>query len=490
MARKSFVFLTMGLVIFILCSISSADVPGMINYQGKLTTSGGALVNDTVEMTFSIYPDTTGSLADWTETQAQVEVKDGIFNVLLGSVVSIPASVFGGSIKYLGVKVGTDPEMTPLKPMVSVPYAYRAGTADGGGGGGGWVDDGTVVRLETSTDYVGIGTTTPAEKLDVSGNMKASGTITSGNSINIDGVNDKITASSGTISFDNENIATTGKATIGPGHTNTGTDAFVAGYGSDVTGDYSTVGGGFSNTASILAATVGGGGENTSSGGYSTVGGGHGNTASQSNATVAGGKENSASNGYSFVGGGLADTASGYASTIAGGGGNSAVGFFATVGGGVLNEAGDWFSTVAGGDTNTASGTSSTVAGGSKNAAIGSYSTIPGGRLNNADGDYSFAAGRRAKANHDGAFVWADTTVADFASTGNNQFLVRASGGVGIGTTSPQGALDVNSTTGAFIVPRMTTTQRDALTAVNGMIIYNTTTNQFNFYENGAWVTK
>jgi len=61
---------------------------------------------------------------------------------------------------------------------------------------------------------------------------------------------------------------------------------------------------------------------------------------------------------------------------------------------------------------------------------------------------------------------------------------------VGIGTSSPQGALDVVSTTGALIVPRMTTAQRDALTAINGMIIYNTSTNQFNFYENGAWVTK
>jgi hypothetical protein len=35
-----------------------------------------------------------------------------------------------------------------------------------------------------------------------------------------------------------------------------------------------------------------------------------------------------------------------------------------------------------------------------------------------------------------------------------------------------------------------TTAERDAMTAVNGMIIYNTTTNAFNFYENGSWVTK
>ena len=67
---------------------------------------------------------------------------------------------------------------------------------------------------------------------------------------------------------------------------------------------------------------------------------------------------------------------------------------------------------------------------------------------------------------------------------------ITSSGKVGIGTTAPQGALDVVSTSGAFIVPRMTTAQRDALTAVNGMIIYNTSTNQFNFRENGAWVLK
>lgn len=41
-----------------------------------------------------------------------------------------------------------------------------------------------------------------------------------------------------------------------------------------------------------------------------------------------------------------------------------------------------------------------------------------------------------------------------------------------------------------FRAPNMTTTERNALTAENGMIIYNTTTNQFEFYENGAWVTK
>lgn len=75
-------------------------------------------------------------------------------------------------------------------------------------------------------------------------------------------------------------------------------------------------------------------------------------------------------------------------------------------------------------------------------------------------------------------------------AAGNSIFYIKGDGNVGIGTANPQGALDVSSTIGAFIVPRMTTAQRDALTPVNGMIIYNTSTNQFNFRENGAWVLK
>lgn len=42
---------------------------------------------------------------------------------------------------------------------------------------------------------------------------------------------------------------------------------------------------------------------------------------------------------------------------------------------------------------------------------------------------------------------------------------------------------------GAFelLLGNMTTTERNALTAANGMIIYNTTDNKFQGYENGAW---
>jgi hypothetical protein len=79
--------------------------------------------------------------------------------------------------------------------------------------------------------------------------------------------------------------------------------------------------------------------------------------------------------------------------------------------------------------------------------------------------------------------------IASFENLTTTVLRVGIDGRVSIGTASPatSAALDITSTTGALIVPRMTTTQRDALTAVNGMIIYNTTTTTMQGYINGAW---
>jgi len=61
---------------------------------------------------------------------------------------------------------------------------------------------------------------------------------------------------------------------------------------------------------------------------------------------------------------------------------------------------------------------------------------VPGGNRNVTIGAYSLAAGCRAKANHAGCFVWADSTNSDFISSANNQFNVRASGGTRIYSNS------------------------------------------------------
>ncbi len=88
-----------------------------------------------------------------------------------------------------------------------------------------------------------------------------------------------------------------------------------------------------------------------------------------------------------------------------------------------------------------------------------------------------------------GIFVISDDGT-DSGGVSTTRVIVDDNGHMSLGDTLPvtDAALDIKSTTAAFMPPRMTTTQRDALTASNGMMIYNTTTNQFEGYENSAWV--
>jgi hypothetical protein len=120
--------------------------------------------------------------------------------------------------------------------------------------------------------------------------------------------------------------------------------------------------------------------------------------------------------------------------TISGGLGNTVSGARACVGGGTGNRADGLGATVGGGSNNEATQSHATISGGLENSASGLAASVVGGEKNTAEGDFAQAAGRRAKALHTGAFVWADATDDDFTSTGNNQFLIRAAGGVGIGT--------------------------------------------------------
>jgi hypothetical protein len=108
---------------------------------------------------------------------------------------------------------------------------------------------------------------------------------------------------------------------------------------------------------------------------------------------------------------------------------NTVGGDHATVGGGRVNTANGSGATIGGGVNNTTGGSNATVSGGINNEASGLASSVPGGDRNTATGDYSLAAGQQAKAEHNGAFVWADSIGADFVSSGSNQFLVRATGG-------------------------------------------------------------
>jgi hypothetical protein len=158
------------------------------------------------------------------------------------------------------------------------------------------------------------------------------------------------------------------------------------------------------------------------------------NTASGGDSVVGGGYGNEAVGNFAAVGGGELNSAIGVRSAIGGGRGNSTSASATTVGGGLNNSAGGAESTVAGGYFNSSGGPGSAVGGGRFNAAAGVNSTVAGGFDNAAAGDYSFAAGRRAKAMHTGAFVWADGNDFDFSSVSPNTFRVRATNGMRVVT--------------------------------------------------------
>jgi hypothetical protein len=205
-----------------------------------------------------------------------------------------------------------------------------------------------------------------------------------------------------------------------------------------------TVAGGSNNVASGISAAIGGGEANVASGNYSWVGGGLTNRASTNFSGVAAGLANVASGVGAFVGGGTNNVADNLGTVIAGGFSNRATNYAAVVSGGNDNAAGRNYATVSGGNGNRALGIGGTVVGGIANTVTNHYATVAGGLLNVAGGFYSFAAGNHAQALHDGSFVWGDgSTSADIASTQPNQFVIRASGGVGIGAAPVDSALDV-----------------------------------------------
>lgn len=118
-------------LIFIFAAKLFAQVPQLINYQGRLD-SAGVPINGTKDLTFSIYGDTAAlTAASWTETQTNVQVVNGVFNVLLGSTTTLPSSLFtSAGERYIGVKVGSAAELKPRFKITSVAYAMRAASAD------------------------------------------------------------------------------------------------------------------------------------------------------------------------------------------------------------------------------------------------------------------------------------------------------------------------------------------------------------------------
>lgn len=120
-SRTFIMFVTLFGLLFSLTIRSEAQVPKNLNYQGYLTDTDGEPIRGDVQMTFGLYETAMGGTPVWQETQT-VQCQEGYYNVIFGksgNLVILP----GPRQYYLGVQVGTEPEMTPRHVVTSVMSA-------------------------------------------------------------------------------------------------------------------------------------------------------------------------------------------------------------------------------------------------------------------------------------------------------------------------------------------------------------------------------
>ncbi len=437
--------------------LRAAPLGTAFTYQGRLVKDGTP-VTDTCAFTFGLLDDAVGGAHQGTSplNLPGVAVADGLFKVDL----DFGNNAINGEARWLEIFVQCTGDNNPIVllprvPLHPVPYALAL--------------PGMRTPQTAMTPNVIGGTSFNSASTGVVGATIAGGGF---HGLVPDEGGGQVLVADEHFVFDNFGMVGGGSNNMVG--TNDGMDfdqfgTVSGGYGNSAAGFASAVGGGYGNIAYQDTCTVAGGQQNTAVGNTSIVSGGYLSNANGDFSTVGGGRQNNA-NGYAaIISGGTMNTADDTYSTVAGGAFNTCGGNYATIGGGGNNITGTEGATVAGGYINVANNDYSTVGGGKFNTASGEYSTVPGGWDNQAGGNYSFAAGYGAKVRDaatvgfgdlDGdqsTFVWSSGGP-DFISTGPYQFLIRATGGVGINTNTPAtvlhlvGGTDASLTTHGYMV--------------------------------------
>jgi len=135
---KNFIYF---LLFFQLTSFNSfalnTSTPGLINYQGKVVTSGGHPLSGSKRIEFNIYDHPLEGNVIWgPQIFSNVPVINGLFNVILGEKDTSGRSIvnaFSTSNRYIGIKVASlngdlsqVNEITPRQALLSVPYAIHS----------------------------------------------------------------------------------------------------------------------------------------------------------------------------------------------------------------------------------------------------------------------------------------------------------------------------------------------------------------------------
>ncbi len=176
---------------------TAPSLPRLVRISGTVSGAHDA----TLGITFALYQDQTGGAPLWQEVQNVAIDATGHYSILLGATSKdgLPADLFASNeARWLGVQVEQEAEQ-PRVLLVSVPYALKAGDAEtiGGhpvsdfvlsttngtdaSGGTSTTNGGLVFRPKakasttpTALGTVGAGTTNAVAKFDSSGNVVGS----------------------------------------------------------------------------------------------------------------------------------------------------------------------------------------------------------------------------------------------------------------------------------------------------------------------------
>ena len=161
--KRMFLLAALSLLLVLVFSVENiwSQVPKTISYQGILTDAGGIAVPDGYySLTFGIYDVSSGGSSLWQEVQPTVAVSKGVFNVILGSVTTLNLAF--DKPYWLGIRVGTGSGMSPRIALTSSTYSLNSDKVKG------------TANVFPGSGNVGIGTTSPGEKLEVAGVIKSS----------------------------------------------------------------------------------------------------------------------------------------------------------------------------------------------------------------------------------------------------------------------------------------------------------------------------
>lgn len=129
-----------------------------LSVQGSIQNSSGvALADGKYSVVFRLYESENGGVPVWSETQPELEVSGGLYSATLGVITPLTAAF--DKPYFLGVTVGTSPELYPRARLSSSPYALSLVGQD---------------NVFPSSGAIGVGTKTPDSGSQI--HLKSNGT--------------------------------------------------------------------------------------------------------------------------------------------------------------------------------------------------------------------------------------------------------------------------------------------------------------------------